>query len=81
MAFAKLKAHLCRIGARAIDDVSNSIGSICRTFTPTDCSNYMRHAGYAPELGFGGLDARLPEDAPERRLPAAWMAAVSVLKT
>jgi transposase len=49
-AFAKLKAHLRRIGARTVDDVSNAIGSICRTFTPTECRNYLRHAGYAPEL-------------------------------
>ena len=50
MAFAKLKAHLRRIGARTINDVSNAIGSICQTFTPNECRNYLRHAGYAPEL-------------------------------
>jgi transposase len=49
MAFAKLKAHLRRIGARTVDDVRNAIGSILKTFSPDAGRNYLRHAGYAPE--------------------------------
>ncbi|PWJ09611.1 Transposase [Jannaschia seohaensis] len=48
MAFAKLKAHLRRIGARTFDDLSDAIGSICRMFSADECRNYLRHAGYAP---------------------------------
>jgi hypothetical protein len=49
MAFATLKAHLRRIGARTVDDVRNAIGSILKTFSPDAGRNYLRHAGYAPE--------------------------------
>lgn len=49
MAFAKLKAHL-RAGAhRTIDALWRAIGSICDLFTPTECSNYFKAAGYAYE--------------------------------
>jgi transposase len=46
MAFAKLKAHLKRIGARTFDQLLNAIGDICALFSPQECSNFLRHAGY-----------------------------------
>jgi len=46
MAFAKLKAHLRRIGARTIADLWKAVGSICDLYTPEECRNYLRHAGY-----------------------------------
>jgi len=46
MAFAKLKAHLRRIGARTIKDLCDAIGSICHLYTPEECWNYLRSAGY-----------------------------------
>jgi len=46
MAFAKLKAHLKRIGARTFDHLINAIGDICAMFAPEECSNFFRHAGY-----------------------------------
>jgi transposase len=46
MAFSKLKAHLRRIAARTIDDLWKAIGDICTLFTPEECSNYFRAAGY-----------------------------------
>lgn len=49
MAFAKLKAHLRRIGARTIEELWNAVGSICDLYTPEECWNYLRHAGYAPD--------------------------------
>ena len=45
-AFAKLKAHLRRIGARTFDDLIRAIGDICDLFTPTECWNFLKHAGY-----------------------------------
>jgi transposase len=49
MAFAKLKAHLRRIGARTFDSLLTAIGSICNLFTPDECLNYIAHAGYVAE--------------------------------
>lgn len=45
-AFAKLKAHLKRIGARTFDDLLGAIGDICSLFPIEECSNFLRHAGY-----------------------------------
>jgi transposase len=50
MAFAKLKAHLRRIGARTFDDLVAALGDICGLFGPNECRNYLRHAGYASTL-------------------------------
>lgn len=49
MAFAKLKAHLRRIGARTIDDLSKAVGSICDLYSADECWNYFHAAGYAPD--------------------------------
>ena len=46
MAFAKLKAHLRRIGARTIDALWKAIGSICDLYSPDECRNYLKAAGY-----------------------------------
>ncbi len=49
MAFAKLKAHLRRLEARNFERVLEALGSICSLFTPTECQNYFRAAGYASD--------------------------------
>lgn len=46
MAFAKLKAHLRAIAARTIDDLWKAIGDICKLFSPEECANYFKAAGY-----------------------------------
>ena len=46
MAFSKLKAHLRKAAARTIADLEKAIGSICSLFTPEECSNYFKAAGY-----------------------------------
>ena len=46
MAFAKLKAHLRAAAARTIDELWRTIGSICKLFSPDECSNYFNAAGY-----------------------------------
>ena len=46
MAFSKLKAHLRRIGARTFDQLIKAIGDICDLFSPDECLNYLRNAGY-----------------------------------
>lgn len=49
MAFAKLKAHLRRIGARTIDALWKAVGDICDLYSPDECRNYLRNAGYASD--------------------------------
>lgn len=49
MAFAKLKAHLRRIAARTIDELWKAIGDICQLYTPEECRNYFKNAGYASD--------------------------------
>ena len=47
MAFAKLKAHLRRIGARTLDTLWKAVGDICGLYSPDECWNYLKAAGYA----------------------------------
>lgn len=47
MAFSKLKAHLRRIGARSFIGLFEALGEVCDLFTPQECWNYFRQAGYA----------------------------------
>jgi len=47
-AFAKLKAGLRRAAERSTDALWNRIGELLRTFTPNECANYFRAAGYVP---------------------------------
>jgi transposase len=47
MSFAKLKAHLRKAGARSIPALWDRIGTATQAFTPQECKNYFRHAGYA----------------------------------
>ena len=49
MAFAKLKAHLRRIGARTIDALWKAIGDVCALYSEQECWNYFKDAGYASD--------------------------------
>lgn len=49
MAFAKLKAHLRRIGARTIEALWRAVGDICALYSPEECWDYLTAAGYAPD--------------------------------
>src|ERR1035441_6061665 len=46
-AFSKLKAHLRKAAERTIPRLSRRIGKLMDAFTPQECANYFRHAGYA----------------------------------
>lgn len=46
MAFAKLKALLRKKAVRTIDDLWKAIGDICDLFSPAECKNYFKQAGY-----------------------------------
>jgi transposase len=47
-AFAKLKARLRRAAKRSTEALWNFIGEIVHTFSPQECANYFKAAGYAP---------------------------------
>lgn len=47
MAFSKLKTFLRKANARTQDQVIQAIAEILPAFTPGECQNYLRHAGYA----------------------------------
>lgn len=49
MAFAKLKAHLRRIGARTIDELWKAVGGICNLYSDEECWNYLKAAGYVAD--------------------------------
>jgi transposase len=46
-AYSKLKALLRKIGARTYDQLIDALGHVCDLFTPEECRNFFRHAGYA----------------------------------
>ncbi len=46
MAFAKLKALLRKAAERTVDALWDTIGQTLDTFTPQECVNYFKHAGY-----------------------------------
>ena len=45
--FAKLKILLRKAEARTVDTVSSAIGGLLESFSPDECRNYLRNAGYA----------------------------------
>ena len=48
MAFAKLKTLLRKAAERTVGALWDRIGLVLDAFTPQECANYFRHAGYAP---------------------------------
>ncbi len=45
--FAKLKTLLRKAAARTVDAISAAIGQLLGRFTPQECANYFKNAGYA----------------------------------
>ena len=48
-ALSKLKAHLRAAGARTFDALWRAIGDTCDLFSPQECWNFFKAAGYAPD--------------------------------
>ena len=48
-AFSKLKAMLRGRAERKIDALWDAVGALIPSFTPTECANYFRAAGYDPD--------------------------------
>ena len=49
MAFAKLKALLRKANARTFDALWRAIGDVCNLFSPVECWNFLKAAGYASD--------------------------------
>jgi transposase len=47
MVFAKLKTLLRKADERSVEATWRRIGDLLGAFTPKECANYLRHAGYA----------------------------------
>ncbi len=47
LAFAKLKAMLRAAAARSLHQLWDRIGILLQCFSPNECANFFRHAGYA----------------------------------
>jgi len=48
MLFAKIKALVRSAAARCFDTLCGAIGRALNAVSCTECSNYLRHAGYDP---------------------------------
>ena len=46
LAFSKLKAHLRQAAEHTIPGLSRRISRVVRAFSPKQCRNFFRHAGY-----------------------------------
>jgi transposase len=46
-AFAKLKTLLRKKAARTVEAFCDAIGDLLDSFTPQECANYLKNAGYA----------------------------------
>jgi transposase len=46
MAFSKLKALIRKAAARTYDELWKAVGHVCNLFTPDECYNFFKAAGY-----------------------------------
>ena len=46
LVFSKLKALLRRAAVRSFDAICDALTIILEKFRPTECANYLKHAGY-----------------------------------
>ena len=46
LAFSKLKAHLRKAAEHTISGLLRRIGRVVKAFSPQECRNFLRHAGY-----------------------------------
>ena len=46
MAFSKLKALIRKVAARTYEELWQAVGHVCSLFTPKECYNFFKAAGY-----------------------------------
>jgi len=44
--FSKLKTMLRKLMLRTVDELWKKLGTLCEIFSPEECQNYFKHAGY-----------------------------------
>jgi transposase len=44
--FSKLKTMLRKLKSRTMEDLWKNLGKLCDIFSPEECKNYFKHAGY-----------------------------------
>jgi transposase len=44
--FAKLKTLVRKAKGRTIEKIGKKLGELCDVFSPAECKNYFKHAGY-----------------------------------
>ena len=49
MSFSQIKAHLRKAKARTNDALWQAVASICDLYSPDECRNYLKHAGYVAD--------------------------------
>ena len=59
MEFAKLKARLRAASARTLDALWKAIDNICNLFSPAECWNYLKAAGYVSDKKSDASSSRL----------------------
>jgi len=50
MVFSKLKTLLRKAKVRKIGDLWQKLGELCDAFSPEECQNYFKNAGYGKKL-------------------------------
>jgi transposase len=48
--FSKLKTMLRKLKSRTMEDLWNNLGKLCDIFSPIECYNYFKHAGYRKNI-------------------------------
>jgi transposase len=46
LVFSKLKTLLRKLKLRTMEELWKNLGELCNIFTPNECYNYYKHAGY-----------------------------------
>ena len=48
--FSKLKTLVRKLKIRKVEDLWRGLGELCDVFSPEECLNYFRHAGYQQNI-------------------------------
>ena len=46
LVFSKLKTLVLKSKVRKVEELWKKLGELCDVFTPDECKNYFKHAGY-----------------------------------
>jgi len=50
MVFSKMKTLVRKAKVRKMDDLWRKLGELCDVFSPQECQNYFKHAGYCTNM-------------------------------